>query len=176
MPMEIWDLYDKNRIKVDKKMTRGTPVPDGCYRLAVHVCIFNDRDEMLIQHRVPTKEGWANLWDITAGGSSLAGEYSSDAVERELYEELGLSVSFAERRPLFTFNFRGGFNDVYVLNMNVDISALRFQPEEVDEARYASLDEILEMIDGGSFIPYNKDVIRMLFSLRGRDSWMEWRP
>ena len=174
--MEIWDLYDVNRIKTGEKMTRGTPIPDGRYRLAVHVCIFNSRGEMLIQHRVPTKSGWANLWDLTAGGSSLSGECSAEAVERELYEELGLRVSFAERRPLFTFNFRGGFNDVYTLEMDVDPGRLRFQPEEVDGARYASLEEILEMIDKDVFIPYNKEFIRFLFSMRGRDMLMDPRP
>ena len=37
--------------------------------------------------------------------------------------------------------------------------AIRMQPEEVAEVRWASRDEILLMIDSGEFIPYEKSLI-----------------
>ncbi len=49
-------------------MERGKPVPEGCYHIAVHVCVFDGKGRMLIQHRQPFKEDWSNMWDLTVGG------------------------------------------------------------------------------------------------------------
>ncbi len=47
--MEIWDLYDKYRNKLDITMDKGDEVPNNCYRVAVKLCVFNRHGEMLIQ-------------------------------------------------------------------------------------------------------------------------------
>ena len=90
--MELWDLYTKEREKTGKTMMRGEAVPDGYYRFVVHICIFNDNGEMLIQKRQPFKSGWSGLWDVSVGGSAIAGDTSSQAAARELREELGAEV------------------------------------------------------------------------------------
>ena len=51
--MELLDLYTKERILTNVQISRGVRVPKGYYRLVVHVCIFNDKNEMLIQKRNP---------------------------------------------------------------------------------------------------------------------------
>ncbi len=164
--MEVWDLYDINRNKTGEKMTRGDTTPENRYRACIHVCIFNSAGEMLIQHRVPTKDCYPDVWDLTAGGAMISGENSADAMRRELYEEMGIDISFEGVRPRFTFNFADGFGDIYTITRDIDLSTLRFQPEEVDGAMWASLPEILSMIDDGSFVPYHKDAIRFIFALR----------
>ena len=63
--MEIWDLYDINRLPTGETMIRGEKIKENRYHLAVHICIFNKQGEMLIQHRQPFKSGWSDLWDIT---------------------------------------------------------------------------------------------------------------
>ena len=84
--MELFDLYTAEREKTDRKMVRGEPTPEGFYRLVVHVCIFDAQGRMLIQQRQPFKRGWSNLWDITVGGSAIAGDSSRSAAERETRE------------------------------------------------------------------------------------------
>ena len=54
--MEVFDLYDKFHNKLNKTMIRGTKEPEGCFRIVVHIAIFNDEGKMLIQHRVPFKD------------------------------------------------------------------------------------------------------------------------
>ena len=54
--MEIIDLYDKDRQALNETAERGSELPKGRYRLVVHLCIFNDNDEMLIQKRQTTKD------------------------------------------------------------------------------------------------------------------------
>ena len=166
--MEIWDLYTGDREPTGKTMVRGDRVPDGYYRIVVHICIFNGRGEMLIQRRQPFKKGWPGMWDVSVGGSAVSGDDSRRAAERELREELGLEWSFEGVRPMLTVNFEGGFDDVYLIRRDVDIAALTLQPEEVTEAKWASLSEILEMIDDGRFIPYDKNMMSAFFSMLGQ--------
>ena len=141
--MELFDLYTADRQKTDRTMVRGEPTPKGFYRMVVHVCVFNPEGQMLIQQRQPFKRGWSNLWDITVGGCAQAGD---------------------------SIHFESGFDDIYVLTRNVDLSTLRLQPEEVQAVRWASKEEILQMIDDGRFIPYEKSLIELLFFRRDHRS------
>lgn len=161
--MELWDLYTKDRIKTDKTMVRGESTPERYYRMVIHICIFNSEGKMLIQHRQPFKSGWSDMWDVSVGGSAVLGDSSAAAAERELREELGLEMSFENIRPSLTLNFSWGFDDIYIVKKNVDLSQLSLQYEEVKEVRWADADEIRSMIDDGSFIPYHKSYIDMLF-------------
>ncbi len=164
--MEIWDLYDENRKPLNKTIERGNNLGDNEYRLTVHVCIFNNKNEMLIQQRQSFKKGWPNAWDISLGGCVVTGENTKEAAQREVFEELGLKVDFSTMRPYFTINFDGGFDDYYFLNKNVQVKDLKLQYSEVQAAKWASLDEILRMIDNKQFIPYYKSFIMALFEMK----------
>ncbi len=164
--MELWDIYDTNRIPSGELMVRGDEVKEGRYHLVVHVCIFSSLRKMLIQKRQSFKEGWPGRWDITVGGSALSGESSQDAAERELFEELGINHSFQDIRPYLTINFKRGFDDYYLLEQDVDISSLKLQEEEVEDARWATMEEIFELIRKDEFIPYYESLIHFLFDQR----------
>lgn len=164
--MEIWDLYDKDRIKTGETMVRGSKFKENTYHLVVHVCIFNLEVKMLIQQRQPFKDGWPNMWDITVGGSAVSGDTSQLAAEREVYEEIGYKLSLDGIRPSLTINFDKGFDDIYLIQKDVDISKLKLQYEEVQSVKWASKEEILSMIDEEIFIPYHKSLIDLLFFMR----------
>lgn len=164
--MEIWDLYDKDRIKTGETMVRGSKFKENTYHLVVHVCIFNLEGKMLIQQRQPFKDGWANMWDITVGGSAVSGDTSQLAAEREVYEEIGYKLSLDGIRPSLTINFDKGFDDIYLIQKDIDISKLKLQYEEVQSVKWASKEEILSMIDEEIFIPYHKSLIDLLFFMR----------
>ncbi|MDE6312995.1 MAG: NUDIX domain-containing protein [Lachnospiraceae bacterium] len=164
--MEIWDLYTVNREKTGLTVERGKKQPEGYYRVVVHACIFNRNAEMLIQQRQPFKDSWSNMWDITVGGSAISGESSPAAIERELKEELGIDISFEKVRPALTINFANGFDDIYLMEMDIDMNELKLQQEEVAAVKWTSCDEILQMIQQGVFIPYHKSLIELLFSMR----------
>ena len=103
--MEFWDLYDRDRIPTGETHQRGKPVPPGRYHMVVHVVIFNTKGEMLIQQRQPFKEGWPNMWDITVGGSAVAGDTSRTAAQREVMEEIGLAIDLSGAQPKLTIPF-----------------------------------------------------------------------
>ena len=168
--MERFDLYTEDRVKTGRTMARGEPVPEGLYRLVVHVCIFDEAGRMLIQQRQPFKEGWSNLWDVSVGGSAVAGDTSRSAAERKTREELGLDIDLSCVRPTLTIHWGHGFDDYYVLTMPVDPQTLSLQYEEVQAVRWAGQAEILRMIDEGQFIPYDKSLIGLLFFRRDHRS------
>lgn len=152
--VELWDIYDKDRVKTGKLHRRGEKLAEGEYHLVVHVCIFNSKNQMLIQQRQPFKEGWNNMWDLTVGGSAVAGDTSSQAAEREVFEELGLKIDLSNVRPNFSVTFPGGFDDYYLIRKDVELSELVLQETEVQRARWADKDEVLKMQEEGTFIPY----------------------
>ena len=135
--MELWDVYDRYRVKTGRTMVRGESIKPGDYHLVVHICLFNSEGKMLIQQRQAFKEVWPDRWDVTTAGSALAGESPEQAAERELFEELGIRHDFSEIRPLMTMNFPGGFDDVFLIQRDFDLNTLILQPEEVQAARFA---------------------------------------
>ena len=168
--MEILDLYTADREKTGKTMVRGEETPEGYYRLVVHICIFNEAGQLLIQQRQPFKEGWPGKWDISVGGSAIAGDTSRTAAERETREELGLELDLSNERPIITVHWKNGFDDYYVLTKNVDLNSLHLQEEEVKAVRWAGKEEILQLIDEDEFVPYAKSMIELLFHFQTRRS------
>ena len=164
--MELWDIYNAEREKTGATMVRGDKIQPGDHHIVVHVCVFNSKGQMLIQQRQPFKECWSGRWDISAGGSAVAGDTSCVAIHREMLEEIGIDYDFTNIRPRFTVNFHGGFDDVYIIDLDVDISTLKLQYEEVNQVKWADKDEIFRMIDSEEFVPYRKSLISLIFDMR----------
>lgn len=161
--MELHDLYDIHGQKTGASLMRGTPLPPNMFRGVVHICLFNNKGQMLIQKRVDDKDLWPSVWDVTAGGSMIAGENSQQSAQRELFEELGVEHNFSSERPYVTVHFEKGFDDYYLIKKEVDENTLTFQASEVSTAKWATCQEIKQMIDNKTFIPYKKSLIEFLF-------------
>ena len=166
--MELWEIYDKDRNRTGKTKVRGEKFNEGEYHLVVHICIFDSEGRMLIQQRQPFKQGWSNLFDITVGGSALHGENSQEAAERELMEEIGYHRDFSNERPFMTLHFGFGFDDIYIIEEDIQIETLTLQEEEVQLVKWATEEEVLALIEQGAFIPYYKSLIQLLFEMRKR--------
>ena len=161
--MEVWDIYDKNRIPTGRTKIRGGKDNDDDLHIVVHVCIFNSKNEMLIQQRQPWKT-WPDMWDISASGAALSGETSDRAAERETFEEIGYKIDLSDERPYFTINFKYGFNDFYLVEREIDIHDLKPGPEEVKAVKWASKEEIRQMVREGRFIDYY--FLELMFEMR----------
>ena len=165
--MEQFDIYDSRRKKTGKIGIRGVPGSKEEFQLVVHVCFFNKEGKMLIQKRAETKTLFPGLWDVSVGGSVLSGEDSQSAAEREVQEELGHSLNLEGIRPSMTVNFDLGFDDIYLIEEDIPLSALKLQADEVEEVMWASPEDIYRLIDTGEFLPYRKGIIAAMFEMRG---------
>ena len=169
--MELVDLYDENRVPLGRTAERHAPKGLGEYRVVVHVCAFDSRGRLLIQHRKQKRRAeektlWPGRWDVSVGGGVDAGETSRQAAEREFREELGYPLDLGDLRQSVTVNFDGGFDDFFIIQKDLDLSALVLQREEVAEVRYVTEGEAEAMRADGSFIPYPDGFLRFLFAMR----------
>lgn len=167
--MELWDIYDKNKVPTGRTMERNHfTLTDDEYHLTVLGVIVRPDGRFLITKRVMTK-AWAPGWWEVSGGAAQAGEKSEDAVIREIREETGLDVTGAEGGYQFTYHRENPgkgdnyFVDVYRYVMDVDERDLKLQEEEVAGVRFATTEEIKELAEQGIFLHY--DSIQRVFSL-----------
>jgi 8-oxo-dGTP pyrophosphatase MutT (NUDIX family) len=89
--MESWDLYNAEGEFQEISVRRGEPIPDGLYHKIVHIWIYNEKQEFLIQKRAPHLSWFPNRWATTTG-SMVSGERDVlAAAYREVEEELSLN-------------------------------------------------------------------------------------
>ncbi len=168
--MELWDVLDENRNKTGRVHERGKPMAAGDYHLVVHVWIVNDNGEFLISKRTPNKP-WPNMWECT-GGSAVTGDTSLSAALREVSEELGIQLD-PENGQLLLSRRRDGFDmpdfcDVWLFRQNIDIASVVLQEYETCDAKWATKDEILDMINKGEFVIFS-DYTETLFRVALKD-------
>ncbi len=148
---EIIDLYDNARQFV-RSVERGADMPDNLNKISVHVWFINDNNEFLLQQRVATAKKFPNMWGQTGGGAQT-GESSWDTCVRESVEELGLKPEIDKSVWVGTFKRPKDFVDVWLVYTDANINDLNLQPEEVQNAKWASLSDIEQMQKDGTFIP-----------------------
>ncbi|MBQ8299620.1 MAG: NUDIX domain-containing protein [Clostridia bacterium] len=150
--MEIIDLYDNKKQKLNKTMARedGEPAA-GEFKLSVHAWVLNDEGKLLIQKRNENLKRNPGKWGFT-GGAVDANETSLDGAMREIKEELGVEISKDEIEYLLSFKREKGFVDIWLVKKNIAIEELVLQPEEVSEARWVSLKELKMLIENDEMV------------------------
>ena len=161
--MEQWDIVNKYRETTGKTWIRGNEMNLGDFHQVVHIWIMNGNGQFLIQQRQPWKIGWPNMWDCAAAGSVLIGETSAMGAIRETKEELGIDLQMDKGEIIFTVKFSRGFDDHWLVKQNIEAEQLKLQYEEVADAKWATIEEIYELVDSGDFIPYY--ILETLFEI-----------
>ena len=160
---ELWDLYDKDKNKINKVVKRGDKLNDDEYHLVVNSWIKNDKNEFLITQRSANKTH-PLMWECT-GGSAVLGEESIDAAIREVKEELGINVSKKSAKYIgSTLRYYPNcpdILDVWLFKSNVSIKKIKIQEEEVNDAMWATKEKIMELYKEGKFDAnvYFEDII-----------------
>ena len=137
---ELRDSYDISKNKTGLTYYKGEILPDGHYYLVVIIIIQNNKGEFLIQKRSVRKDG---TWALT-GGHPKSGESSLEGILTEVKEEIGLDLS---QNPILveTYNDENTIVDIYYIKEEANIDNLVLQVEEVEQVRWASLEEIEAM-------------------------------
>jgi isopentenyl-diphosphate delta-isomerase type 1 len=99
MSEEIFDIVNDND-EVIGRLPRSVVHRDGHRHRAVHVLVFDARGRVFLQKRSMAKDTYPGAWDSSSSGHLDSGEDYTAAAERELREELGLTVSIP-LAPLF---------------------------------------------------------------------------
>jgi isopentenyldiphosphate isomerase len=153
------DVLSESGLRTGEILPRAEIHRLGKYHRAVHLFLFNSKNDLLLQRRSPTVDHAPGFWGISLTAHIDAGEFSSATVKREVEEELGLDASQLKFEFLFSF-FREAilhetyidrqFMDVYVTCADIDPERIQFDRSEVSEVRFVSFEHFQEMISDSS--------------------------
>ncbi len=146
--MEILDLYDKDLRRTGETIERGKRIPPGSMIPIVAVFVYNDKGQYLIQKVAPRK---GNYYSTTAGHVQSGENDFAEAMQRELREEIGLSVAKSEFKLLRIRRFEYKFTMLYMLKSNVPVELLHLQKDEVESVQWMSRDQIEALCKEGLF-------------------------
>ena len=152
--MEVRDLYDLNRNLTGETILKGEKYPKNRKILVVAIWIENSKGELLIQKRSTLKDG---LW-ATTGGHPKSGETSLEGIKTEVLEELGLDISNEDVKLIHAEFDEFVFLDMYFVKMDLDINSLTLQKEEVEMVKWASIDDINNLIKDKQFKKTHTDM------------------
>jgi 8-oxo-dGTP pyrophosphatase MutT (NUDIX family) len=141
--MEYWDLYNKDKQKINKIILRGERINDGEYFLVVNIWIINNKNELIITQRHP-ENSWPLKWECT-GGAILAGEDSYTGALREVEEEIGIKLK-TKGELIDTLVRKDSIKDVYVFRENIEIEETKLEEGAVVDIKWVTLDELNEMV------------------------------
>lgn len=151
--MEIIDLYDARKNKLNKKIDRETgDIKEGEYKQSVHVWIINDNKQFLIEKRSHSMKINPDKWAFV-GGVVEQGENSLDGAIRETKEELGIEINPIDFELIISFKRKVDFVDVWIAFKNCNIEKLKLQKVEVQDAKWVNIDELEELIKNNEFVP-----------------------
>ncbi len=158
--IEKWEVLDNNgnptgeiMEKYDKKV-----FDRGLYHLGTDVWIINSENKILIQKRSENKRLEPNVWAMT-GGSVIVGENSLETIVREAKEELDIDINPNELKFITKFKTGNVWIDTYILKYDYDISKMKFQADEVSDAKWATWEEINTLVDNGEFIKHRWEFV-----------------
>jgi len=146
--MEILDLYDVNRKKMNKKIIRGQKPDANEYCLVVGIWITNGKGQLLTTLRAPQKRTYPNLWENT-GGMVQSGESSIQGALRELREETGIHTEVSELILLASHIESTAIVDQYLVVKDIPVSDICLQEGETAVAKWVFVQEFVEMITQG---------------------------
>jgi isopentenyldiphosphate isomerase len=139
-PTELLEVFDARGNPTGRAKSRAAIHLDGDWHLAFHCWILRrNGDEIVLQRRSLAKDTFPGCWDAAAAGHWRFGESAQEAA-REIAEELGIDVDFADLtfrgRERGARHFDNGLIDrehhqVYVLESERSLTDYRPDPSEV---------------------------------------------
>ena len=119
----------------------------------VHLHVFDKSGRLFLQLRSPKKLIQPNKWDTSVGGHVDYGETVEQALRREAFEEIGLSVK--SEKHLFSYIFESSIEKelVNAFSAIAEENEIKIEPEEISEGRFFSFEEIENMIGKNLLTP-----------------------
>lgn len=127
--------------------TRSTVHKLGLQHRGAHVFLFTADGKMLVQKRSADRASSPSMLDCSVSEHVKAGESYLEAAARGMKEEMG--VEGVEIKALVRFRMNYGVNDNEISTLYegiIDPGKVRFDPIEIEEVKYYSLDELQKMI------------------------------
>lgn len=144
MTTEYLDVINEEDEVIGKE-TRKKIHELGLWHRGVHVFLFNEQGQMLIQKRSADRTSSPSLLDCSVSEHVQAGESYFEAAIRGMKEELG--IEGVELKELVKFRMNYGINDneiSVIYEGKITVQKVDFDTVEIEEVFYLSIDEIKE--------------------------------
>lgn len=152
--MEMCDVHDESGTRTGRIVARNTLLGQGEYYLSVQVWLRNEGGEYLIQQRALHLTTGPGMWATTAG-YVISGEDSISGAIREVMEELCIALAPTSLSRFFSLIMADRIEDVWLANVQKNTINAVTLDIDVADWKWASKNEISEMIRQGSFFGYS---------------------
>ena len=157
---ETFDILDCRGLKTGETIARDEAHRIGAWHGAFHCLLVGERGRRkyaLFQKRSAVKKIAPRRFDVSVGGHYASGEDARDAGPREIKEELGIEVPYADLIPLgrrvFVYCFTPDvreyeFQDVFLLFRDIAPADLVLQKEELEGVVEIDVEEGIALFSG----------------------------
>lgn len=153
-PEELIDVLDNYGIRTGQTLSREKIHELGAIHRAVHLYLFDKSNNLLLQRRSNHVDHYPGMFSISLTGHINAGESSSEALHREIREELRFNPD--DMKIDFLFSFRQDaeisktyidrqFNDVYACYHDFKVEEVLFDTHDISEVKLVPFSEFYEM-------------------------------
>lgn len=153
MSEEMFDIVDEDNNVIgvaSRSQCHGDP---SLIHRTAHVVVYNSNGSILLQKRSQSKDLLGGFWDTAVGGHLDMGESFEEGARREMNEELGIDKNYP-MEFLCDWKIR---NDVESENVRIykviSEGPFAFDPNEIDEVRFWTRDELCDKDNHKDFTP-----------------------
>ena len=154
-------FFNSNCEPTGKYYYKGDKFPPDCFAIVVMIAIQNSNGDFMMQQRAEGKS-CPHEWTVT-GGHPTFDETNLQGIVREVQEELGLDISSC-KIDSFWKGFDGRVcREMYFTKLDVNLSDLVLQEEEVEDVAWFSRDKIISLMQSQQIIPNQIDFYNKFF-------------
>ena len=154
MKEEFLEVYSPEGTKTGQKKSKSEIHRKGLFHSTVHVWIFTDDGNILIQKRSKKKELNPGVWDVSVAGHIKFNENIKKAAKRETLEETGININTKDLLKIGVYRsinihptaIDKEFFHTYILKIDKNSINLDFKNNEVDDLKFISIEEMESLI------------------------------
>ena len=154
MKEEFLEVYSPEGTKTGQKKSKSEIHRKGLFHSTVHVWIFTEEGNILIQKRSKKKELNPGVWDVSVAGHIKFNENIKKAAKRETLEETGININTEDLLKIGVYRsinihptaIDKEFFHTYILKIDKNSINLDFKNNEVDDLKFISIEEMESLI------------------------------
>ena len=154
MKEEFLEVYSPEGTKTGQKKSKSEIHRKGLFHSTVHVWIFTEEGNILIQKRSKKKELNPGVWDVSVAGHIKFNENIKEAAKRETLEETGININTKDLLKIGVYRsinihptaIDKEFFHTYILKIDKNSINLDFKNNEVDDLKFISIEEMESLI------------------------------
>lgn len=167
---ELIDIVDNNGKPIGQTALKSIIHTKGYLHNTAHIWLYTTNGQILLAQRAASKIIYPLLWDVSVAGHIDAGETVINGAIREIKEEIGLQIETSKLEKIGVFecfqSYPNGINDnefhnTFITPLEVDITNLKAQPEEVEALKLVTISEFKSLLknskNNGHFVATNTE-------------------